>query len=156
MKSNTIRALAACLHAIIFLFVSSQSAEGQGTEVSVAALSLDGDATGLVHWRDGDTPTVPLQLSNRYFSERLKLKSRVIQFFQDPVTADMPQDPPPVPLLTLKIPLDQKLGYIVLSSAQDVNQEVRWRGNMLSAADWKESSLKLFNAYSELVGVTAG
>jgi len=156
MKSKTIPALAACLHALMFLIVFGQSAKAQGSEVSVAALSLHGDATGLVHWRDGNTPTVPLQLSNRYFSERLKLKSRVIQFFQDPVSAESPQDPPPVPFLTIKIPAGQKLGYIVLSSAQDDNQEIRWRGNMLNAADWKPSSLKLFNAYSEPVGVTAG
>jgi len=56
----------------------------------------------------------------------------------------------------LKIPAGQKLVYIVLSSEQDEKQQTRWLGNTLGAADWKESSLKLFNASSESLGIIAG
>ena len=56
----------------------------------------------------------------------------------------------------MKIPAGQKLVYIVLSSEQDEKQQTRWLGNMLGAADWKERSLKLFNASSESLGIIAG
>jgi hypothetical protein len=154
MKSNKSIWVAACLSALLFPLRSSHAAEA--CEVAVAALTLPDESTGLVHWRTGATATTPLQLSTRYFSERVKLPDNVIQFYEKPVLAGPAQDPPLEPFVSLKIPAGQKLVYIVLSADQDENHTVRWRGNLLNAQEWRAGSLKVFNACSEPVGISAG
>jgi hypothetical protein len=156
MKSNRKLALAAWLHVLLFLTLPCLAQDKPACEVKVATLAVPDGSDGLLHWRAGNTPTTPLQLSTRYFSEGLKLPGNVIQFYKDPILDETQQDPPPLPLVTLKIPAGQKLVYIVLSSDLDANQQPRWRGNLLNAADWKAGSMKVFNACSESIGITAG
>lgn len=148
--------LKSCLHALLLCVLPCHADDRQACEVSVAALSLPDGSDGLLHWRAGNTPTAPLQLSTRYFSERLKLPGNVIQFYKEPLMAGPAPDPPPEPLVTLKIPAGQNLFYIVLSSDLDGNQQPRWRGSLLNAGDWKMGSMKVFNACSEPVGIAAG
>lgn len=148
--------LATCLYSLLLLIVPCAGADNQACMVKVAVMTLPGGSDGLLHWRAADGPTTPLQLSTRYFSEGFKSKGDVIQFYQNPVLARPAQEPPPQPLVTLKIPAGQSLVYILLSSEQDENQQTLWRANLLNAADWKESSMKVFNACSETIGITAG
>jgi hypothetical protein len=156
MRSNIARALAACLHVLLLSEVPCHADDKQAREVSVAALGLPEGSDGMLHWRAGNTPTTPLQLSTRYFSERLKLPGDTILFYKDPVLAGPVRNPPPEPLVALKIPAGQKLVYIVLSSESDEDQKPRWRGSLLNAGDWKSGSMKVFNASSEPVGIAAG
>jgi len=156
MRSNIHHVAAAWLHALMLLIVPCEADEKQGCEVAVAALSLPDGSGGLLHWRVGDAPTSPLQLSTRYFSERLKLPGNIISFYQDPVAAGQTEPPPPEPLLTLRIPAGQKLVYIVLWSEADENNQTSWRGSLFSGADWKASSMRVLNACSEPLGLTAG
>jgi hypothetical protein len=156
MKFDLKLTLAACLHAFLLAPMPGHAAGAQAFEISVAALSLPNESSGLVHWRGGDTATTPLQLSTRYFSERVKLPGNVIQFYQEPVAAGPPANPAPEPLVTLRIPEGQNLIYVVLSSDLDKEQQIRWRGSMFSARDWRTGSMKVFNACPEPVGITAG
>jgi len=117
---------------------------------------LPADSTGLVHVRTGKSATSPLQLSTRYFSERVKLPSNVIQFFKDPMEANKDVRPPPVPLLTLQIPADTKLAYAVLWAENHAQKQAIWQGRVFSANDWDNSSLKVLNASSEQIGISAG
>lgn len=122
----------------------------------MAALSLPPGADGLLHWRDGEAATEPLQLSTRYFSERLKLKGGVIRFHEQPVEKDQADPPPPKPLISLKIPAGAKLVYIVLWSETGEDGKAAWRGSLLNAADWKANSMKVVNACKVPLGITAG
>lgn len=156
MKSNWNLAFTACVHALYLSALPCLAIEKHACEVKVATLVLPDGADGLIHWRAGNTPTAPLQLSTRYFSDGLKLESNAIQFFNNPVLAASNQGKPPEPLVTLTIPAGQKLVYIVLSQETDENQQTRWRGNLLNSTDWKAGSMKLFNACSEPLGISAG
>lgn len=156
MKSNLKSILAACLYSLLLLIVPSRGADNRACVVKVAVMTLPAGSDGLLHWRVTDGPTTPLQLSTRYFSDGLKLQGNVIQFYGNPVLSPSAQEPPAQPLVTLKIPAGQNLVYILLSSEQDESGQTRWRGNLLNAADWKESSMKVFNACSETIGITAG
>lgn len=156
MRSNAKLAIIACLHALLLPALPCLAIEKHSCEVKIATLALPDGAGGLIHWRSGNTPTSPLQLSTRYFSEVLKLESNVIQFFKDPVLALSNKEKPPEPLVTLTIPAGQRLSYIVLLQDSDENHQSRWRGSLLNAADWKAGSMKLFNACSEPLGIAAG
>jgi len=156
MKSNINLVLAACVHVLLLPVSPCVAKENPVCEVKVAALTLPDNADGLLHWRTGNTATVPLQLSTRYFSESVKLPGNIIQFYEKPVLAGPAKESLPEPLVTLRIPAGHNLVYIVLSSDLDENQKPRWRGNMLNSADWKTGSMKVFNACPEPVGITAG
>jgi hypothetical protein len=151
MKSKTKITMAACLHALTFLTYPCQAE----TAVSVAALTLPAGSDGLLHWRSPKTDTSELQLSTRYFSDPVKLQGNVIQFFTEAVTANSPP-PLPDPLLSMKIPTDVGLVYIVLWSAPDENGQPKWRGRRFLARDWSKSSLKVLNGCSENLGILAG
>ena len=156
MKSNIKPAVAAGMHALLFSILPCLAQDKHACEVKVATLAVPDGSDGLIHWRAGNTPTAPLQLSTRYFSERLKSEGNVIRFYKNPVPAASTQEPPPEPLVTLKIPAGQKLVYIVLSADSDENGQVRWRGCLLNAGDWKAGSMKLFSSCSEPLGIVAG
>jgi hypothetical protein len=96
--------LAAWLHVLLLLTVPCLAQDKPACEVKVATLALLDGSDGLLHWRAGNTPTTPLQISTRYFSEGLKLPGNVIQFYKDPILDETPQDPPPVPLVTRQGP----------------------------------------------------
>ncbi len=146
-----------CLSTFILAIIPCLSAEKSSCEIAVATMNLPNGSDGVLHWRAGaDVDTKPLQLSTRYFSEHLKLQGGVVQFFQAPVSASSDQNPPPIPLVSLKIPEGAKLVYIVIMSDTDENKQTRWRGILFDSADWKESSLKLINASSESLGIVAG
>lgn len=155
MKSNITRALVGWLPALMLLVVPCQAADNEGCAVAVAALNLPDNSKGLLHWRAGDGNTSPLQLSTRYFSERVKLAGGVIRFYQDPVVAKS-DPPPPEPLLTLRIPAETKLVFIVLWSETDENGRTRWRSSLFKAEDWAVGSMKLLNAGSETLAISAG
>jgi hypothetical protein len=154
MKSNLHKFLGALLPALGFLTTMGRAQDKAACEVAVAALTLPDGASGLLHLRTADAATSPLQLSTRYFSERVKLPGDVIQFFKDPVAAK-PAAPAPVPLLTLQIPAETKLAYAVLWAETDENHQPAWKGRVFSAKDWDHSSLKVFNASSESIGIRA-
>ena len=148
--------LATCLHAVFWLGAPCRAQEKTSCEVSVAALSLPAASDGVVHWRDGDDATRPLQLSTRYFSERVKLSGNIIRFFKDPVPQGKSDSPPPAPLITTRIPPETKLAYIVLSSEPgDNGGPDRWKGNVFRGEDWKPSSMKVLNGCSETIGLIA-
>jgi hypothetical protein len=155
MKSNLRQLLSALLPALGLLGTPGQAQDKAACEVAVAALTLPDDSSGLLNVRTAETATSPLQLSTRYFSERVKLPGLVIQFFKDPVAAT-PATPAAVPLLTLQIPAETKLAYAVLWSETDKNHQPVWKGRVFNARDWDQSSLKVFNATSEPVGIQAG
>lgn len=149
--------LLVCLHAFILASIPCLSAEKAGCKIAVATINLPNGSDGLLHWRSAaDADTKPLQLSARYFSEHLELQGLVVQFFQTPVSAGPDQNPPPEPLVTLKIPEGAKLVYIVMMTDTTENKQTRWRGILFNAADWKESSLKLINSSSESLRIALG
>lgn len=156
MRSDRIPAVAACLCALFLLTVPGVGQDKPACAVSVAALSLPPGFDGLVHWRDGEAATEELQLSTRYFSERLKLRSGVIRFYEDPVLEAQSEPPPPEPLISLRIPAGAKLVYIVLWAETGEDNKPRWRGSLLSGADWKASSMRVVNACPVQLGITAG
>lgn len=121
----------------------------------MAALTLPAGSTGLIHVRIAEATTKPLQLSTRYFSERLALPGNVIQFFGNPLAAK-PAEPPPQPLLTLRVPADTRLAYAVLWTGTDDHNQPVWQGRVFNAKDWDQDSLKVLNATAEPLGVRAG
>ncbi len=123
-------------------------------EVSVAALTLPDESTGAVHWRSTNQATEPLQLSIRYFSERVSLESNLIEFYAEPMDPET-GEAGPEPMLRMRIPEGQRLVYIVLSSDEGEDGNPRWRGNMLSANDWRAGSLKVFNSRDTPLGIVA-
>ena len=156
MKSDITFSCAACLQALLFFLSPCRAAEEGNCEVAVAALNLPADSSGMVHWRDGNDATMPLQLSTRYFSERVKLRGNAIQFFSEPVSNAQDQASVPEPLVSMKIPLGTKLAYIVLWPETEGDRPVRWQGRLLNATEWDAGSMKVFNACSEPLGITAG
>lgn len=146
----------ACLTALSLLMVPCLGQDKQGCEVSMAALSLPDDSDGLLHWREAASATTPLQLSTRYFSAPVKLKGNTIAFYKAAVPAGMAAPDVPAPLLTVKIPEGVKLGYIVIWTEPDAQNQPRWQGKLLSAGDWKASSMKVMNVCSETIGIAAG
>lgn len=132
----------------------SQSVQAQKPELSVAALSLPGESTGLVHWRSSNAGTKPLQLSVRYFSERIELESNFIEFYTEPIDAAT-ADEPPAPFLRMRIPEGRGTVYLVISGDLDDENNTRWRGNMLNGNDWKAGSMKVFNAFESPLGIVA-
>lgn len=155
MKSKMKIVMAAWLLALVAPVVPCQADDEPACEVVVAALTLPDGSDGLLHVRVANTATTPLQLSTRYFSERVKLPGRVVQFHKDPVAAE-PAPPLPEPLLAVKIPSDTKLAYLVLWSETGENNQARWRSRLFDAKDWAGSSLKVLNASSEQLGISAG
>ncbi|MCH7226881.1 hypothetical protein [Haloferula sp. A504] len=156
MRSEIPLPCAALLHALLLFLSPCLGAEERSCEVAVAALSLPADSSGLVHWRDDDGATMPLQLSARYFSGRVKLRGGMIQFFDEPIMKDEDPASAPEPLVSMSIPPGAKLAYIVLWSETEADNPARWQGRLLNAKDWKAGSMKVFNACSEPLGIAAG
>jgi len=156
MKSDVTVPWAACLQALLVFVCPCRAADERLCEVAVAALSMPAGSTGLVHWRNASGATTPLQLSVRYFSDRVKSRGGSIQFFDEPVLNNPDQASVPEPIVSMKIPPGTKLGYIILWPEPEVGDQVRWQGRFLNAKDWEAGSLKLFNACSEPLGVAAG
>jgi hypothetical protein len=146
----------ACLSALILLVFPCHGQDQQGCKVAMAALSLPEGSDGLLHWREANVATTPLQLSTRYFSAPVKLEGNTIVFYKDPVPAGMAAPDVPKPLLSVKIPEGVKLGYLVLWADTDEQNQPRWQGKLLSASDWKSSSTKVINVCSETIGIAAG
>jgi hypothetical protein len=155
MKSDRLKLTVALLLALGLLTSSGPAQNQAGCEVTVAALTLPGDSDGLLHVRTSEAATTPLQLSTRYFSARVKLPGKVIQFFKDPVAAK-PAEQAPAPLLTLQIPAETRLAYAVLWSETNESQKPVWKGRVLDAKDWDRSCLIVFNASSDAIGIRAG
>ena len=132
----------------------AQSANAQKPELSVAALSLPGESTGLVHWRSSNAVTQPLQLSVRYFSERIELESNVIEFFAEPLDPSTAIEPPE-PFLRMRIPDGRDKVYLVITGHLDEENNTLWRGNMLDGREWKAGSMKVFNAFESPLGIVA-
>lgn len=154
VKSDFSARLLGCASAVLLSCLSCFGQQGKTCEVAVAALSLPDGSEGLLHWRVGDAATVPLQLSTRYFSERLKVPVGRIGFHAEPVPEALPT--PPEPLVSLGIPADARLAFIVLWAETKADGGIRWRGSLLQGTDWKDSSLRLMNATAEDLGIQAG
>ena len=155
MKSDLQNILCALVPVLGLLTTAGQARDKAVCEVAVAALTLPDDSSGLLHVRVTEAATSPLQLSTRYFSERLKSTGSVIVFFKDPVAAKPPA-PPPVPLLTLRIPEETRLAYAVLWTETDDKNMPIWKGRVFNARDWDQSSLKVLNATTQSIGIRAG
>ena len=154
MKSNTYPFL---LVVYSLLLAAICPAQETPCEIAVAALALPGDTNSLLHLRNGAQTSQPLQLSLRYFSERIKLPGHVFQLFQDPLLGkSTPDKTPPPALLTLNIPEDAKLAYVVLWAEQKPNQPLVWRATTFNANDWPRNCLKLLNACPNALGIAAG
>jgi hypothetical protein len=155
MKSNVKKILSQSLVVLMLTVGPGRAQEKNTVEIAVAALNLPGGSEGLLHWNEANTATTPLQLSTRYFSERLKLKGRVIRFYENPVEP-VEGEPMPDPLIALSIPQGANLGYVVLWSESDGKGEARWRGRVFSGQEWKDGSMKVINASAETLGMLAG
>lgn len=155
MKSEIRMLLSACLFFLAGI-ASSRAVGDGGCEVAVAALSLPDEATGLLHWRVADEATQPLQLSTRYFSERIKVPGKVIQFHGEPLQAGKPQEPPPQPLVALNLPPATKLVYVILWAETGEGGAKRWKSMLFRGEDWKAGSLKILNGAVDTVGIAAG
>jgi hypothetical protein len=156
MKSETCIPWAAFLLAVFLPCALGRAADTTSCEVSVAALSLPAGSDGMVNWRAADEATTPLQLSTRYFSERLMLPGNIIQFFKDPVPEGKSDSPVPAPLITMRIPPGTKLAFVVVWSEPDGNHgPEHWKGTVFRGEDWKASSMKVLNACSETIGIIA-
>jgi len=152
-----ILAAPAALMALLLLAIPCRAEGKTDCKVAVAALSLPAGSTGLVHWRvAADSATTPQQLSTRYFSEQLNLPGNTIAFYDAPVAAAQSGSPPPEPLLRLTIPAGSELTYIVLWAEQDAKRQVRWRAKLLGSGEWPAGSMKLLNASSDTLGISAG
>ncbi len=136
--------------------VHGQAARKGGVEVAVAALALPDESTGLVHWSAADPSTTPLQLSTRYFSERVKVSGNVIRFYQNPVTPEDSGDVPQEPLAAVRIPANTALAYVILWSAETDDGGSEWKAMLMRGEDWKTGSLKLLNGSAGTLGIVAG
>jgi hypothetical protein len=77
--------------------------------------------------------------------------------FQDPLLGkSTPDKTPPPALLTLNIPEDAKLAYVVLWAEKASNQQLVWRATTFNANDWPRNCLKLLNACPNSLGIAAG
>ena len=155
MKSETRVLLTACLFFLAATLSSRAAGEG-GCEVSVAALTLPDEATGLLHWRAANEATQPLQLSTRYFSERIKVPGTVVHFHEKPLQADKPQEAPPQPLVAVNLPADSRLVYVILWAESGEGGATRWKSMLFRSEDWKPGSLKVLNGAVDTVGIAAG
>lgn len=140
------------MSACLVLGMPAFGQEKKTCEIAVAALNLPDGADGLVHWRVGEAATVPIQLSTRYFSERLEVPPGTIGFYDNPVAEALPE--PPDPLVALRIPPTAKLAFIVLWSEQGEGR-VQWRGKVVLGSDWKLGSLRVLNGTTEPLGILA-
>ncbi len=141
---------------LLVLTVPCFAQRGAPCEVSLAALSLPADSDGLLHLRIGEEATVPVELSTRYFSERVAARSGTIRFYQQAMPAVSPGEAHPEALLSLRIPAGPKLIYIVLWTELEKDRQLHWRARLISATDWKEGSMKLLNSSPETLGISAG
>ena len=154
MKSD----ISILISVLVLLFtpeVRGQAARG-GVELTVAALALPDESTGLVHWSAGAPATTPLQLSTRYFSERVKVSGNLVRFYQDPVTPGSAGDDPPQPLVAVKIPANTALAYVILWAAESEGGGSEWKAMLMRGEDWKADSLKVLNGSAGPVGIEAG
>jgi hypothetical protein len=127
---------------------------GQGeTRLAVAILSLPAGSDGLLHWRDGKSPSEPVQLSIRYFSEPLKLKSEVISFYAEPIAGDPAGAPPVEPLVMLKIPQNSGLNFVVLTGVPGRDGKTQWKSQLIPGRDLGVGTMKLFNGTDETLGI---
>jgi hypothetical protein len=146
------------IYAVLLLvtpMLRGQAARG-GVELTVAALALPDESTGLVHWSAADPATTPLQLSTRYFSERVKVSGNVVRFYQEPVTPESAGDGPPEPLAVVRIPADTALAYVILWAAESEGGGTEWKAMLMRGEDWKAGSLKVLNGSASTLGIQAG
>lgn len=155
MKSEIRILLSACLFFLAGIAPSRAAGDG-GCEIAVAALTLPDEATGLLHWRAANEATQPLQLSTRYFSERIKVPGKVIHFHDEPLQADKPQEPPPQPLVAVNLPQATKLVYVILWAESGEDGAKQWKSMVFRGEDWKAGSLKVLNGAVDTVGIAAG
>lgn len=156
MKSDLQLLPCALLSALILLANPAGAKEEPACEVSAAALTLPDDSDGLLHVRGADDPaTRPLQLSKRYFSERMKVAGPVVQFFGHPVEAK-PAAPPAEPLLALRLPEGAVHAFAVLWHETEAGQKPVWKGMIINGGDWEKGSLRVFNATAGPIGLRVG
>ena len=155
MKFNPLKILWALWPALWLPTVMCQAQDKSACEVTVAAGTMPDGSSILLHVRTAEAATSPLQISTRYFSERVKLPGNVIELFKDPVAAK-DVSPAPVPVLTLQVPAETKLAYAVLWTETDENNQPAWKGCVFGAKDWDNNSLKVLNASSEQISIHAG
>lgn len=120
--------------------------------LSLAVLNLPPDEDGLLHWRDGDKPTKPIQLSVRYFSEFITLESGILSLYTDPVLEEPEGSPVIAPLYTIRIPPDFGTGFLVLTPQQK-GEDFSWRGLLIPNRDFTLGSLKLYNTTGRELGI---
>ena len=131
------------------------AAPSPSCEVTVAALNLPDNSDGLLHLRTAEIKeTTPLQLSTRYFSPRIKTSESVVQFFANPLKADDLK--PPLPLITVNLPEDAKLAYLIIFTTLDDKKQPVWKSILLLDTDWPQSCMKLLNASANTLGIQAG
>ena len=155
MKSDIRSLLPACL-CLVMAMASPASAQKTGCEVAVAALTLPDGSDGMLHWIAADASTTPLQLSTRYFSDRVKVLGEAIHFYGEPQRLDPAAAKPPKPLVSVKLPPDLKLAYIVLWTAGSDDGGSEWKATLFNGMEWKEGSLKVLNASGGTLGIIAG
>lgn len=154
VKSDSHAVIRACFLALLILAGPCVAKEKSSVQISVGALTLAPGSDGMVHWRVGNTETTPLQLSTRYFSERLKMPVGVVGFYDQPVAKGA--EDPPEPFLSLQLPATSGLAFLVIWSSTDKNGKASWQGNVISGSEWKDSSMRLFNSTSESLGLLCG
>lgn len=153
MKSENKHPFRIGLYALLAVALC-QTVHARKPEISVAALSLPGDSTGMVHWRSSNAATEPLQLSVRYFSERIELESNFIEFHAEPFVPAAGTDAPE-PFLRMRIPEGRNSVYLVISGDLDEENNTRWRGNLLDGREWRAGSMKVFNSFDSPLGIVA-
>jgi len=133
----------------------AQADKKQYSEVSLGALTLPNGSDGLLHWIGAEPLSQELQLSTRYFSERIKPKSEILRLYESP-TILVEGEPIPEPLLTVKVPSGPGLIYLVVWSETGKDNKATWRSRAFSAKEWQVGTMKLINASKATLGLTAG
>lgn len=129
-------------------------AKSQKINISIAALSLPGSSSGELHWNCGDEyVTEPVQLSKRYFSKPIELKSNIVRFFEEPIVKRLPNAPLPQPLLTITLPPDTKEAFVVILAGGNSEGDESWRYLTLDGNDWDAGTLRVVNASKVELGM---
>lgn len=129
-------------------------AKSQKINMSIAALSLPGSSSGVLHWNCGDDyVTQPVQLSRRYFSEPIELKSNIVRFFEEPIVKLLPNAPIPKPLLTVTLSPETKEAFVILLAGENSEGDELWRHVSVDGNDWRSGTLRVVNASKAEVGM---
>jgi hypothetical protein len=131
-------------------------AQDSGPQVSIAAMSIAGDSTGMVHWRSLNVSTQELQLSTRYFSDRLQLESRTLEIYEEAFDPTQVEGDAQAPMVSVTIPANMQMAFVILWYSENRELGSRWRANVFSGDDWVHGTLKILNVRSEPIHMLAG